>query len=147
MLIAQQIHAIDNLESLNTSNQRIAAAAQGKWKDEIPPTGVFLWVDVRDVAEAHVAALEKPDAANKRFFTVAGYFNNKELADIVRKHFPQYKEVPSATTPGGNYPEEGIENGLYRYNNKRSIDVLGIKYKSFEDSIVDSIKSFQGKGL
>jgi nucleoside-diphosphate-sugar epimerase len=108
---------------------------------------VYFWVDVRDVAEAHVAAFEKPDAANKRFFTVAGFFNNRQIADIIAKHFPEYKDVPSASTPGGDYPEGGIEKGLYSYNNKRSIDVLGIKYKSFEDSIVDSVKSFQPKGL
>ncbi|KAF2687460.1 NAD(P)-binding protein [Lentithecium fluviatile CBS 122367] len=141
------IHAIDNLDSLNTSNQRIAAAAQGKWKDEIAATGVYLWVDVRNVAEAHVAAFEKPEAANKRFFTVAGYFTNRDIVDIIGKNFPQYKELPSASTPGGDYPKGGIEKGLYKYNNKRTIDVLGLKYKSLEESIVDAVKSFQPKGL
>jgi nucleoside-diphosphate-sugar epimerase len=108
---------------------------------------VYLWVDVRDVAEAHVAAMEKPDAANKRFFTVAGYFTNRNIAEIIGKHFPQYKELPSASTPGGDYPEGGIEKGLYKYNNKRTIDILGLKYRSLEDSIVDAVKSFQPKGL
>jgi nucleoside-diphosphate-sugar epimerase len=142
-----KIHALDNLDSLNTSNQRIAAAAQGKWKDEIAPSGVYLWVDVRNVAEAHVAAMEKPDAANKRFFTVAGYFTNKQIGEIIRKHFPEYKDAPSASTPGGDFPEGGIEKGLYKYNNKRTIDILGLKYTSLEDCIVDSVKSFQPKGL
>jgi nucleoside-diphosphate-sugar epimerase len=104
-------------------------------------------VDVREVAEAHVAAFEKPDAASKRFFTVAGYFSNREIADIIAKRFPEYKDVPSSSTPGGDYPEGGIEKGLYKYSNKRSVDILGIKYRSFEDSIVDSVKSFQPKGL
>ncbi|KAJ4305258.1 Glycine-rich RNA-binding protein 2, mitochondrial [Kalmusia sp. IMI 367209] len=141
------IHALDSLENLNTSNQRILAAAQGKWKDEIAPTGVHLWVDVRDVAEAHVAAAEKEGAANKRFFTLAGFFSNKEIAEIIKKHFPQYKGLPDASTPGGDYPEGGIEKSLFGFNNKRSIDVLGLQYKNFEDSIVDTIKSFQAKGL
>lgn len=102
---------------------------------------------MRDVAQAHVAAFEKPDAANKRFFTTAGYFTNKDIANIIKQHFSQYKDLPSESTPGGDYPEGGIEKGLYKYNNKRSIDILGLKYKSFEDSIVDTIKSFQAKGL
>lgn len=102
---------------------------------------------MRDVAEAHVAAVEKPEAANKRFFTVAGFFNNRQIADIIAKHFPEYEDVPGKSTPGGDYPEGGIEKSLYKYNNKRSIEVLGIKYKSFEESIVDSVKSFQPKGL
>lgn len=94
-----------------------------------------------------MAALEKPDAANKRFFTVAGYFTNREIADIIKKHFPQYKDLPSPSTPGGDYPEGGKEEGLYKYNNKRTIDILGLKYRSFEDCIVDCVKSFQAKGL
>ena len=142
-----QVHALDSLDNMNTSNQRILSAAQGKFKDEIPPSGVHLWVDVRDVAEAHVAAFEKPDAANKRFFVTAGYFSNKELCQIIKKNFPEFKDLPSDDTPGGDYPEGTPEKGLYGYNNKRSIDVLGLKYKTFEQSIVDSVKSFQKKGL
>ena len=102
---------------------------------------------MRDVAEAHVAAFEKPEAANKRFFTTAGYFSNKELCQIIKKNFPQFKDLPSDSTPGGDYPEGTPTKGIYKYNNKRSIDILGLKYKSFEESIVDSIKSFQAKGL
>lgn len=132
---------------MNTSNQRILSAAQGKFKDEIPSTGVHLWVDVRDVAEAHVAAFEKPEAANKRFFVTAGYFSNKEIGQIIKKNFPDFKDLPSDSTPGGDYPEGTPDKGLYTYNNKRSTSILGLKYRSFEDSIVDTVKSFQKKGL
>lgn len=142
-----KIHALESLDNMNTSNQRILAAAQGKYKDEIPPSGVHLWVDVRDVAEAHVAAMEKPEAANKRFFVTAGYFSNKEMCQIIKKNFPELKDLPSDTTPGGDYPEGAPGKGLYGYNNKRSIDILGLNYKTFEQSIVDTVKSFQKKGL
>jgi nucleoside-diphosphate-sugar epimerase len=142
-----QVHALDSLDNMNTSNQRILSAAQGKFKDEIPASGVHLWVDVRDVALAHVAAFEKPDAANKRFFVTAGYFSNKEMCQIIKKNFPDFKDLPSDSTPGGDYPEGTPEKGLYSYNNKRSIDILGLKYKTFEQSIVDTVKSFQKKGL
>ncbi|ORY14252.1 hypothetical protein BCR34DRAFT_623385 [Clohesyomyces aquaticus] len=147
MVFGPIVHHLESLDSMNTSNQRLVSAAQGKFKDEIPPTGVHLWVDVRDVAEAHVAAFEKPDAANKRFFTTAGYFSNKEICQIMKKKFPQYKDLPSDSTPGGDYPEGSTEKGVYGYNNKRSIDILGLKYKTLEESIVDSIKSFQAVGL
>jgi nucleoside-diphosphate-sugar epimerase len=131
---------------MNTSNQRILYAAQGKFKEEIPPTGVHLWVDVRDVAEAHVAAFEKPEAENKRFFTLKGYFSNKEIIEIIKKNFPEYKDITTESTPGGDYPEGGKE-AIYKYDNKRSIDVLGLKYKTLEECIVDTIKSFKEMGL
>ena len=147
MVFGPIVHALDSLDSLNTSNERIRNACQGKFKDEIPPSGVHLWVDVRDVAEAHVNAFEKPEAANKRFFVTAGYFSNKEITQIIRKNFPQCKDLPSDSTPGGDYPEGTSDKGLYTYNNKRSIEILGLKYKSLEQSIIESVKSFQAKGL
>lgn len=146
MLKCAQIHNLESLDSINTSNQRIVYAAQGKFKEEIPHTGVYLWVDVRDVAEAHVAAFEKDDAANKRFFTTQGYFTNKEITEIIKKNFPEYKDITSASTTGGDFPEGGTKE-LYSYNNKRSVDILGLKYKTLEECIVDSIKSFKEVGL
>ncbi|KAF2280104.1 NADPH-dependent methylglyoxal reductase-like protein GRE2 [Westerdykella ornata] len=146
MVFGPIIHSLDSLENMNTSNQRILSTCQGKFKDEIPPSGVYLWVDVRDVAEAHVAAMEKEDAANKRFFTTAGHFSNREIVDIVRKHFPQFKDLPTDSTPGGDYPEGG-KDAVYSYNNRRSIDVLGLRYRTLEESIVDAVKSFQAVGL
>ncbi len=53
------VHYLNSLDSLNTSNQRVRDFMQGKAKDEIPDTGVYIWVDVRDLATAHVAAMEK----------------------------------------------------------------------------------------
>jgi nucleoside-diphosphate-sugar epimerase len=59
-------------------------------------------VDVRDVAFAHVMALEKAVAGGKRFFVVGGYCSNREVIDIIRKQFPEYqKNLPSPSVPGG----------------------------------------------
>lgn len=41
------IHYLNSLDALNTSNQRLQALVRGEWKDAIPDTGVYLWVDVR----------------------------------------------------------------------------------------------------
>ena len=71
---------LQDLDHLNTSNQRILALIQGKSKSEIPETGTFIWVDVRDLALANVRAGERDDAANKRFFVTAGAFSNKGMS-------------------------------------------------------------------
>ena len=143
LVLGPIVHYLNSLDGLNTSNQRIRDIMLGKAKEEIPPTGTFLWVDVRDLAQCHVAAIEKEDAADKRFFITAGYFSNKEIAQIVGKHYPQYKEgLPTDKTPGGDYPDEGV----YKFDNKRSIDVLGVKYRSLEESIKDTVRSLQAVG-
>lgn len=102
------VDCLNSVNNLNTSNKRIRDAALSKFKDEIPYTGVHIWIDVRDVAEAHVKAMEIPEAASKRFFVTTGYFSNKEICDIIRKNFPQYKDLPNESTPGGDFPEGGM---------------------------------------
>jgi nucleoside-diphosphate-sugar epimerase len=142
MVFGPIIHALDSLENMNTSNQRILWTAQGKFKDEIPASGVHFWVDVRDIAEAHVAAFEKPDAANKRFFTTAGYFSNREIMELTKKNFPEFKEkLPSDSVPGGSYPD-----GVYKYDNTRATKELGINWITLEKSVVDTVKSLQAVG-
>lgn len=134
---------MNSLDALNTSNQRIRDCMLGKWKDEIPATGTFIWVDVRNLALCHVLAIEKEDAANKRFFITEGHFSNRRIADVIAKNFPEYQDkVPSEKTPGGTYPEEGI----FKVNNSQAQKLLGVKWTSFEDSIVDTVKSLKAVG-
>ncbi|KAI9804846.1 MAG: hypothetical protein M1825_001215 [Sarcosagium campestre] len=143
LVLGPIIHHLNSLDALNTSNQRTRNLIQGQSKDEIPETGTYLWVDVRDVALAHVKAFEVPDAANKRFFVTAGHFSNKEIADIIRDAYPQYEsKLPTKSTKGGDYPTGGI----YQYDNRRTGDVLGIKFRPLTESIKDTVKSLQEVG-
>jgi len=115
----------------------------GKFKDEIPETGTFAFVDVRDVAKAHVSAMEKADAGGKRFFIVAGPFSNREVTEIIRANFPEYaSKLPPASASGGDYPE----GGAFKTDNSRSVEVLGLEYKSLKDSIIDTVKSLKAVG-
>ena len=143
LVLGPIVHYLQSLDNLNTSNQRIAAIMTGKAKEELPPTGTYIWTDVRDLALAHVKAAELPEAANKRFFVTAGYFSNEEIADIIRENFPELKnELPAKGTKGGGYPDGGI----YKYDNSRTKEDLGIKFISLKESIVDAVKSLQEVG-
>lgn len=86
------IHAPESQAALNTSNAYFAMLMHGGWKQQLPPTGTWLWVDVRDIALAHVRAMEVPEAGGKRFFITAGHFDMKEVADIAKKNFPEYAD-------------------------------------------------------
>jgi nucleoside-diphosphate-sugar epimerase len=131
---------LTSLNALNTSNQRVRDIFQGKAKEEIPNSGVYLWVDVRDLALCHVRAFETEAAANKRFLVTAGYFCNKDIAQIMRKEYPDNaKNLPSESTPGGGYPEDGY----YSYDNSRVKDVLGIEFGLLDQAIKDTVESIQ----
>lgn len=52
-------------------------------------------VDVRDVAQAHLNGLKKPDAANKRFVMVQDTVWVKDMMDMLRPEFGKYYSVPN----------------------------------------------------
>jgi nucleoside-diphosphate-sugar epimerase len=135
---------LSSLSSLNTSNQRVRDLLLGGFQDKIPETGNFFWIDVRDLALAHVRAMERADAANKRFFLAASSYCNKDIVSIVQKRFPEYeKEMPGKDVKGGDFPEGGI----YGFDNSRAREVLGIEFRGLEDSIVDLVQSLKAIGV
>jgi len=134
------VHYLNSLDAVNTSNARIRDIMQGKMKEKVGPTGTFLWVDVRDIALAHVKAIEVPEAAGKRFFVTAGYFSNKDIIEAIRKNFPDLaKNLP-------DHPESDMPADIFKYDNSRSIKILGLKYRSLEECVVDTVKSLQAVG-
>jgi nucleoside-diphosphate-sugar epimerase len=143
MVYGPIINYSNSLESLNTSNQRTRDAIQGKWKTEIPPTGVHLWVDVRDAALGHVRAIESNKFGGQRVLAAAGYFSNKVIVESVRKNFPEYIDrLPGADIKSGDYPE----GGLFKIDNSRFKAMLGKDFISFEQCIVDLVKSLKRVG-
>lgn len=128
---------LPSLEAMNTSNHRIRDMVLGKMKDKIEPTApVFTWVDVRDVALSHVRAIMTPDAGGHRFYVVGGHFSNKHIADIVRKHFPQLEDrLPPVDTV------DDLPDDVYRFDNAKSRQILGLEYNSLEKSVVDTVNS------
>ncbi|KAJ5541662.1 NAD(P)-binding protein [Penicillium frequentans] len=132
-------HRLASLSALNTSNERIRDFITGASKSRCPPTGNYGYVDVRDLALAHVLAIEKPEAGGKRFFTVSSHFSNKEIAEIIGQEFPEFRDrLPTgeALAPG-DYPADGV----YDFDNSRSREILGLKFRTLKESVVDSVHS------
>ena len=69
---------------------------------EVPASPRIGWAvaDVRDVAEAHVAAMFTPEAANQRFCCATGHAWMPDIASILHQHFgPRGFRVPTRTLP------------------------------------------------
>ncbi|KAH6620825.1 hypothetical protein B0J18DRAFT_430807 [Chaetomium sp. MPI-SDFR-AT-0129] len=146
MVFGPVVHYLASWDGVNTSNARVVDVLRGKWRDGVPTTGgAIIWVDVRDVAEAHVkAGLEVSEAGGKRLFTTAGFFSNAELGQIVRRRFPEEAErAPREDTKGGELPEEGKR---FKFDNKETEKVLGIKWRGFEECVVDTVVSLKKIG-
>ncbi|KAK2595019.1 Glycine-rich RNA-binding protein 2, mitochondrial [Conoideocrella luteorostrata] len=137
---------LDGPEALNTSSQRVFNFVKGSCKSQMPDTGVsfFLWIDVRDLALAHVKAVELQFAApeSRRYLLTAGYFTNKEVCDIIVRHFGKYKGVLPNSAGEGGFPEEGV----YKFDDEQARNELKIEYTSLEKSVVDTVNSLEARG-
>ncbi|KAF9871976.1 hypothetical protein CkaCkLH20_10608 [Colletotrichum karsti] len=128
-----------SLASVNTSNQTLAGLITGKHKDGLPPTTLPLWVDVRDVALAHVKAIETDAAAGKRFFVTAGFYSNAEMGKIVWSKFPELRDRLPALSDMGGAPSPVLKS--FGFDTSRSENVLGLTWTPYAKTVVDSVKS------
>lgn len=142
MVYGPVIHALSSLDAINTSNARFVSLLKGSPSTPCPPTVNYLFIDVRDLALAHVLALEKPEAAGHRFLVTAGNYSNAEAAQIIGEEYPEFKDkmpVGEALKPG-----ERPATGVNGYDNKKSIEVLGLQYRPFRESVVGVVESIKG---
>ncbi|RYP38040.1 hypothetical protein DL767_002689 [Monosporascus sp. MG133] len=133
------VHHFASIDAVNASNERLADLVRGKWRDAIPATGpASIWADVRDVASAHVSAMENREAGGKRLFTVAGRFSHVEIAGIVRDKVPMLRDkVPGPDVKGGE------ASNVFQYNSDETNRILGLKWITLEKSIMDFVASIQ----
>ncbi|KAI0487784.1 hypothetical protein F4859DRAFT_502050 [Xylaria cf. heliscus] len=127
---------LPSLEAMNASNHRIRDMLEGKMKDGLLPTApVFTWVDVRDVALAHLRAMTVPSAGGNRFYVVGGHFTNKQIADAIKKDFPRFADRLPADAV------HDLPSDVYGFNNSKSKEILGLHYTTLEKSVVDTVQS------
>ncbi|KAK7472032.1 hypothetical protein VKT23_000143 [Stygiomarasmius scandens] len=118
------------------------------------------WVDVRDLAEAHVRALQKEEAAGERIIISGGPFKYQEWMDVANSFNPS--PIPShPNLPKGN-PGSSTKVYLTRYDASKSGRVLGmisgpggaslgltgdkIRYRTMEECARDTLADFEAKG-
>lgn len=109
------------------------------------------FVDVRDVAEAHVNQIEKDlndESWGKRYCLVGGSPHFKEVAGWVKTYLSENdmgaaaEKVPTTVSSKLNPPKLGAPPPHpLKYDVSRSETLLGIKYKPVEESIRSNVAS------
>ncbi|KAL9142422.1 hypothetical protein ABFS82_14G167900 [Erythranthe guttata] len=101
------------------------------------PGGIFMYVDVRDVASAHLLAFENPSAGG-RYCVVANvlYCSLNFLHDL----------YPTLNLPKSSEENEAASTPLFQVSNKKAKS-LGINFISVEQSVKDTIQSFKERNL
>ncbi|EGW30505.1 NADPH-dependent methylglyoxal reductase GRE2 [Spathaspora passalidarum NRRL Y-27907] len=123
-------------DSLNTSSEFINAILKNGPDATIAPTrGGF--VDVRDVAKAHLVAFEKEEAKNQRLILNAGRFTLQSIIDILNENIPELKGKIPVGEPG---TDKAAIAGLSTIDNSKSLAILGFELIDLKKSVVDSVQ-------
>lgn len=126
----------------------------------IPNMGICV-TDVRDVAEAHVRAIEAPAAAvrGERFPTSDKFLWIREMAEIIRERAPEHAgKVPSRRMPDWLVkllalfmPEmrqiKGELGNVRDVSGKHTEDRLGFRFIPAEQTLEDTVRSLVERGI
>jgi len=116
-------------------------------------------VDVRDVADLHVRALNAPDMAGERFVCSGPFYMMAEVGRVLREHLgPEARKVPTRNLPDFLVRLFALFDPVVRQvtgelgkvrdgDSSHAIEVLGWRMRPAEESIVDTARSLIDLGL
>ncbi|KAH7047373.1 3-beta hydroxysteroid dehydrogenase/isomerase family protein [Macrophomina phaseolina] len=123
---------------LNESNAQLWSVTDKS--APVPPVRVPLWIDVRDLALAHVEALLRDGAGGKRYTPVSPEpFSFGLAARIIRAKAPQKARTPGAAPA----EDEKLPEPCYRLDGETAAKELGLEYRSFETTVVDLVNQME----
>ncbi|KAK4688593.1 phosphate transporter, partial [Tremellales sp. Uapishka_1] len=143
LVLGEVIHQCEKPENLNTSVAGFYSWAAGQKKESDLPALLGNFVNVKDVAMAHVKALVVPEAGGERFITGNGAFAGQDYCDILHKHFKDLKNIPVGNP--GTHAE--IVKDMPVFVGAKATKVLGVQYKDLEATVVEMAKSLNERTL
>ncbi|CAL9728541.1 NADPH-dependent methylglyoxal reductase Gre2p [Monosporozyma unispora] len=122
---------------LNTSCEIVNSLIHSSPESSFDPAGMYGgYIDVRDVAKAHLLAFQKEETIGQRLILHGGKFSSQDIADVLNEDFPQLK----GKIPVGK-PHTGVlgvgEKGV-TVDNSKTKQILGFKFISFRQTIHDT---------
>ncbi|KAJ4474488.1 D-lactaldehyde dehydrogenase [Lentinula aciculospora] len=145
------IHDISSPSALGTSagdwyNSVVRPDMGGKTIEAITTVGGG-WVDVRDIALAHVLALQKQEAGGERLLISKGEFVYQDFIDVANALSPS--PIPSHTDLPKGSPGAGKEFvPKIVYDPSKASRILGpeLVYHTIEETTKDTLADFERRG-
>lgn len=140
VIYGPNVHATASLDRLNLSSADLyrLMSPVSKPADPIPKNTHWSWVDVRDVAAAHLKAFQVPDAGGNRVLVARGNFSYQQIADILREKLPELHDRVPIGQPGTGLG--GVK--LYAVDSSKSRRILGVNYRDLEETVADTARAF-----
>ena len=121
------------------------------------PDFSFTTVDVREVADAHIAAAEQPDAKGRYILAAETMTSFHDMSRIIRARYPRGLRLPRTALPHWPVRVLGPAFGLsqdyirkhlgirFRVDNSRSVHELGVCYRPVEETVLDHYEAWRGQ--
>ncbi|KAJ6595879.1 hypothetical protein DFH09DRAFT_1135874 [Mycena vulgaris] len=153
------LHEVSSAKSLNQSTLDwyravLSPNSSGMSNEALAREPPASYVDVRDVAEAHVLALEKDAAGGERFVVSKSFYVYQDWLDVVQDILPSIQANLPADIPASRLAElpKGVRGAgkaavrAIEFDVRKGERVLGISYRSMEETAEDSLKDYLGRG-
>jgi len=123
-----------------------------------PKFGISM-VDVRDVADLQIKAMEQKEAAGQRFICNAGFYWASEIVKIIKETHPQYKKrMPKFNLPSFVIRLMGVFDPLLRsalnelgkkriFDNSKAVNQLNWYPRSTKEALIATVNSLIELGL
>lgn len=121
--------------TLNTSAAAVLSLIKGA---QTYPNATLGWVNVKDVANAHIQAFEIP-SANGRYCLVERVLHYSEVVNTIRELYPAF-ELPEKCADDKPYVP------TYQVS-KEKVKNLGVEFIPLEVSLKETIESLKEKGF
>ncbi|KAJ7682984.1 D-lactaldehyde dehydrogenase [Mycena rosella] len=150
------LHEVKSAEALNQSalDWYRAVLTPDSSDEKLAREPSNSYVDVRDVATAHVLALETEAAGGERFLISRSFYVYQDWLDVIQNILPSIQgtlpanisasrlaALPKGVRGAGKAAVRSIE-----FDVRKADKVLGIKYRSVEETAEDSLKDYLGRG-
>ncbi|MFE0514566.1 NAD-dependent epimerase/dehydratase family protein [Streptomyces sp. NPDC058964] len=119
------------------------------------PDFAFTTADVRDVADAHIAAAENPAAKGRYIVAAETMTSFREMSRVIRTRYPRDLRLPRTALPHWPVRVLGPAFGLtqdyirkhlgirFRVDNGRSVQELGLTYRPIDETLLDHYETWR----
>ncbi|EIM82216.1 NAD-P-binding protein [Stereum hirsutum FP-91666 SS1] len=129
------IHPLKSMSALNTSIQYFWNMANGTFKSGVPAVGFPVFVDVRDVALAHVRAVELDAAKGQRYLLIGGTYKPELFVDVMGRTHPELKADKLAEV---DVSKVKLDTS-FKYDNSKAQKDLNLTFTSLDKMVADTL--------
>ncbi|PPQ76494.1 hypothetical protein CVT26_012360 [Gymnopilus dilepis] len=141
-VLGPALQPLQGPETLNVSLWLFYDAITNPQKSDEELKGTYNYIHVEDISQAHVAALQRAEAAGERIIVSAGAETFQGTRNLLRQLRPELYEAK--VLPVGNTALDVTP--AYIYNIEKGKKVLGLEYEKEAKILKDTVEFFESRG-